>query len=379
MTLSPKEAAGIARKVYTVRTESDMQDAYEASGGLGIRDSFDVATSKRMTSTTGPRMLSSPSGFGFIATGKGSRQGEALIALRGTVTAADWWTDANIGLASGPNGHRVHSGFNRTYEPIGQAIQSYLGKNNVSVVHCVGHSLGGALATLAASSVAGSGTGVRLYTFGCPRVGTMGFTHSLTKNIGGDNIHRVFHTADPVSMIPIFPYLHAPFATPGLPIEWAGSRVAPSAHYMENYERSIGETQWHALRAAQPPDWEARAKAWLDTASSQTGMMGGFRTLWMITQALSWVMKKIAIAGLGLAATAAVTVLDQLASLLHKGAQMSIEIAGYVKTIIGSILKYLGRGVSAVANLTYSFVRWVLELLMRSLHTVVLTAVNAMR
>ncbi|HMQ97303.1 MAG TPA: hypothetical protein PKC42_04360, partial [Candidatus Nanoperiomorbaceae bacterium] len=115
-SLSPKQTAAIAKHVYAVRQESDMQTVMELSGGLGIKDLFEVGKTSRMEGSSGPLLLSKKSGFGYVAKGIGQRQGEALIVLRGTVTTRDWWTDANIGLQSGPGGFLVHAGFNDTYK-----------------------------------------------------------------------------------------------------------------------------------------------------------------------------------------------------------------------------------------------------------------------
>jgi hypothetical protein len=50
-------------------------------------------------------------------------------------------------------------------------------------------------------------------------------------------------------MIPIFPYFHIPDGDPGFQLDWPGS-VAVSAHYMENYIRSLGDTSWGSLKSA---------------------------------------------------------------------------------------------------------------------------------
>src|SRR5690625_5942183 len=85
-------------------------------------------------------------------------------------------------------------------------------------VHCIGHSLGGAVATLAADCVARNRPNpVRLCTFGAPRVGGNFFARSCTNLVGEENIMRVFHTTDPVPMMPIFPYTHAPTRGPAYP------------------------------------------------------------------------------------------------------------------------------------------------------------------
>jgi hypothetical protein len=61
------------------------------------------------------------------------------------------------------------------------------------------------------------------------------------------------------------------------------------------------------------------------------------------------------------------TVLDQLAWLLSKGAELSIEVSSYVSAIITAIFRFLGRTATAGASLTVSFIRWVLGLLFKAL------------
>jgi len=61
------------------------------------------------------------------------------------------------------------------------------------------------------------------------------------------------------------------------------------------------------------------------------------------------------------------TVLDQLAWLLSKGAELSIEVSSYVGAIITAIFRFLGRTATAGASLTVSFIRWVLGLLFKAL------------
>lgn len=77
-----------------------------------------------------------------------------------------------------------------------------------TMVHCIGHSLGGAIANLAAEWAANTlNKKVKLYTFGSPRVGfaSGGFANKLTTALLPENIHRVYHNNDPVPMIPTFP------------------------------------------------------------------------------------------------------------------------------------------------------------------------------
>jgi len=107
-------------------------------------------------------------------------------------------------------------------------------------VHCVGHSLGSALATLAADTIALNARPktVKLYTFGSPRVGFEGFSRRLTDNIGDENIYRVHHSTDIVSHVPEWPFIHVP--VPGDAISIAGFGYNPiSAHFKDNYLKTV--------------------------------------------------------------------------------------------------------------------------------------------
>ena len=67
----------------------------------------------------------------------------------------------------------AHVGFNKTFNSIKPTLETYFNKNTTGPVHCVGHSLGGALATLTANWLHNKqgGRPISLYTFGAPRVG----------------------------------------------------------------------------------------------------------------------------------------------------------------------------------------------------------------
>ncbi|MDX1656734.1 MAG: lipase family protein [Candidatus Competibacteraceae bacterium] len=365
VALSPKQAAEIARGVYAVRREADLESAYRRGGGLGIQDLFTIEGASRFTGTSGSMIGGCRSGFGYLARGSGSRQGEVLIAIRGTKTAADWWTDANIGFQRGPSDWPVHRGFNETFNTFVTDLDRYLLHDDPTHIHCVGHSLGGALATLAADYLYEKQlAGVSLYTFGSPRVGGAGFSRYLTRRMGAENIYRVFHDADPISMLPIFPFLHLPDPGSFYRLEWIGGRVAVMAHHMQSYLTTLGEAHWRGLGRPPDPNWEQRIEGWLEAGRRESALAFSATTLTMIGQALAWIIKKIAL-GVSAATTpaAGVTVLDQLAGLLRQGVLASRGIARYLKLLIGRIFQFLGRGVVTVTDITTAFVRWILDLL----------------
>lgn len=75
-------------------------------------------------------------------------------------------------------------------------------------VVATGHSLGGAVATLAAAYLRAAGTPVDLYTYGSPRVGNDAFANFVSGQAGLET--RVTHLDDPVPRLPplLFSYRH---------------------------------------------------------------------------------------------------------------------------------------------------------------------------
>lgn len=367
--LSPKEAARIASHVYVIRDNADMGNAADLAASAGLNDLFDINGARRTEGTSGPLLIKKRSGFGYLAQGVGGRQGEILIALRGTVDARDWLTDGNIGLQRGPSGWAVHGGFNDTFNSLREDIDRFMRGRNPSVVHCIGHSLGGALATLAADHLSENGTAnVRLYTFGCPRVGVAGFARHLSEKIGNQNIQRVFHTADPVSMIPIFPYLHAPVDGQICPLQWKGASVSPAAHFVDNYVKAItNSASWNGLRRSpEPNELVSDISAWLDNANGSAVMLSA-TSLWMISRALRYLLKKAMAIVAGSVLTGAVTLIDQIAWLLTQGAQASQRLGEEVGSLVRHIFRFLGRPLQAGVALTTGFLRWVLDMLFSTL------------
>lgn len=64
--------------------------------------------------------------------------------------------------------------------------------------------------------------------------------------------------------------------------------------------------------------------------------------------------------------TVGATLLDRIAALLEAGADASIELSRYIASLVRAIMKFLGRAVTAVKDMTRAFLRWVLELLFRA-------------
>lgn len=143
-----------------------------------------------MTATSGLFQINLLSGFGFVAEGIAGRQGELILVTRGTNfehNKFDLATDANIGFAIGPRGHIVHRGFLKTFMGYRDQLVNFITdggrRKHVRTIHCMGHSLGGALANLNASALRSAGYDVHLYTIGSPRVGIFSFATDTTKSL----------------------------------------------------------------------------------------------------------------------------------------------------------------------------------------------------
>lgn len=118
----------------------------------------------------------------------------SVLAFRGTeVDTGDWATDLRAWMTAWPNGGRVHQGFasalDLVWRDLAPRLETMAGRRLYT-----GHSLGAALAVLAASRHPPDA----LYVYGCPRVGDEEFVRSLA----GVESHRYTNCCDAVCGLP---------------------------------------------------------------------------------------------------------------------------------------------------------------------------------
>jgi hypothetical protein len=104
----------------------------------------------------------------------------------------------------GLRGATVHKGFYHSYLTIARQInlaaKSLLANCQNCHIYITGHSLGGAIATLAAADLYSLTPDLTLYTFGSPRVGDLQFATYFDKIV--PDTYRIVHNQDLVPHIP---------------------------------------------------------------------------------------------------------------------------------------------------------------------------------
>ena len=104
---------------------------------------------------------------------------------------------------------KAHEGFVSEYMLFRDKVIEYVDMHPNKEVHVVGHSLGGALATIASFDIASTlDREVNTVTFGAPRVGTKDFRSAFEKL--PINLYRVVVANDPIARVPgmLIPYEH---------------------------------------------------------------------------------------------------------------------------------------------------------------------------
>ncbi len=129
--------------------------------------------------------------------------GQDVLAFRGTKNLRDLLTDGNAWLDSIDNyPGLVHRGFAHAVHDLWKWFGWRFGQRGVWIT---GHSMGGAMATLASVRLKAAGVNVAgVYTFGCPRVGDSEFSQAY-----GAAQFRVIDAIDFVPHLPAaFAYRH---------------------------------------------------------------------------------------------------------------------------------------------------------------------------
>jgi hypothetical protein len=134
-----------------------------------------------------------------------SLRGTEIDNFRGALT--DWLRNFELLPVSDDSGGRVHEGFKRDIKAVWQQLREHLQpllESGARTLWITGHSLGAALATLAAERAARDGRFAvqGVYTYGSPRVGDDGFKVAYaTRELDA----RTFRFVNNVDVVPKLP------------------------------------------------------------------------------------------------------------------------------------------------------------------------------
>lgn len=124
-----------------------------------------------------------------------------VLAFRGTEATSikDIKADTRAKSVACESGGKIHAGFNDAFNQVRPEIEQELKKeeNRSRPLFITGHSLGGALAVVAAKKLSHKAGLAACYTFGSPRVGDEVWVENIKTPI-----YRVVNAADCVTMLP---------------------------------------------------------------------------------------------------------------------------------------------------------------------------------
>lgn len=368
------QAAVLADDVYTLAklNTSEQATAFLKTkhGGVFTLGEQSVLKGK----TGGPSIIKVRTAFGFTLLGQNQLKGHAVILFRGTQYLADWLTNFNVTVSGSASGEPVHDGFNQSFKSMEHQLQAFMEivkQNQVHTIHCVGHSLGGALATVCADWLYSRyGRKPFVYTFGSPRVGLYSFAGVCTKNVGAARIFRAYHKTDIVPCIPTWPFIHTP--NPGQDYFLPSPGIIPMAEYhgMDHYMESVKGRTWPTLANLREADKnEASIMKWLKD-ESPLGLT--ITSIEWLNHALIYVLEKCLAGAAWLISrtfSTSFTLLDRLAFILQNGVSLVDAASAWVVRLMRKIMQVLGMGkVVETADLTQQFIRSVLVTLQQRIN-----------
>ncbi len=389
--LSPDQIYRLSESAYTARKGDSDQFKRE----LDLALPFVNVGSAHVISATSGLGLRALSGFGFMAQLKGGRSKEIVIATRGTASLPDVHTDLNAIPSRGPTGHLVHMGFGSTFKSYVQQMKEFIKQQNLgfkpTAIHCMGHSLGGALANLNAAACAELGFNAHLYSVAAPRVGMVPYAEHLSKKMNPEHVHRVANEADVVTMVPCYPFVHAPYLHGTHLLGGGMLKVNPMQHMLDNGYVSMRTSSWKQLQSASQGRQMQLENDLRFTRGGGTGyfetmahMQNAFfsgRMLKVINSAINDLMTRLgaqSLLSVSNYGTGAFTVLDQMAEMLARYVQGCAKRVKEMVGLLNAVMVYLGRAANSVVDATVATIRWVFGLLMQSVNTMAKMALDAL-
>jgi len=358
--------------------DDDVIEKNVISGGPVSAASAGINNAKMKATfegSSGSNLGRSKSGWGYVLQFKRKGKSHLVFAIRGTrpeLGYCDLLTDLNMSPnRTMPGVGAVHAGFYDTYKSIKPAISA--ARNDIMAadyIHVVGHSLGGAVANLVALDIINIARGrVKLYTFGAPRTGLLGYDQMARQLIGESNIYRVSHSSDPIPMIPVCPFIHVvPYLhdRQNFFIKSPIWHISMGNHDVGKYIDSVGTGTWGDLRAKKAEEGylsKSIFNSWRQSDNWVKKQVGsalnfGFTLLQKIFQGL--------IDTVGINLTNIATILDLMVLAIEKGVKYYDLATGYISRFLMDCASVF----SVVGDMSATIMRKILSKMMREIRTV---------
>jgi triacylglycerol lipase len=234
--------AAIKGEEANISEEIEVEIPQQATSPNGEMDPIgkNVGTAERAIKNTAREVVKInrkiPVYFGFVLSSKKHN----IIVFRGTQRTIEWVLNINAVYATkeskvfSKSYGQIHPGFSTIYSNIAPQTLEIAKKLNPSVpCYVSGHSLGAAIATLAAIDIAVNvprlKKQVQLYTYASPRVGDPVFARDHNRVV--PNSYRVVNLADAITLVPFTVFFKTEYVHVGE--EWAF--LAPNGDVMPNH------------------------------------------------------------------------------------------------------------------------------------------------
>ncbi|EDU49952.1 lipase precursor [Pyrenophora tritici-repentis Pt-1C-BFP] len=183
-------------------------DQIECAGGNCPR----VQDADSITAAEYSRQETSTDVTGFVAVDHTNQL--IVVSFRGSSSLDNWRTNLDMDVTQTKlcDDCTAHRGFWQSWldakDRVMPAVQQAAASFPQYKITVTGHSLGAAIATLAAANMRHDGYTVALYNFGSPRIGGAKISNYITNQPGGN--YRVTHWNDPIPRVPLLTmgYVH---------------------------------------------------------------------------------------------------------------------------------------------------------------------------
>jgi len=385
-TLPPVICAELANLAYGIKKPNRFGIfSIESTSILDNLFSFNLTEGPITGISGGDVAHAKGSQTGFVLVGKGKSpvgksnpyKHDLVLAVRGTNSLYDVSTDLRANISLTEFGTSVHAGFNRLFKTIKAELAPHLSAVKPhGTVHCIGHSLGGAVASIVADwAKKRFNCNVKLYTFGSPKVGLHEFALKTTNTLEPRNIFRCVNGGDVIPMVPVWPFIHAPYNAHEYRLD-NNKLLRPWHHLMTYYTENCKAQSWDSINKEVAFNSFKRVTLTVQNAGQVQSSV-----YWMnrLSEALITILRDANLALLNSIQSGVANGLnlyDKIAMVLADNTLHAVDISTQLSGLLACMLKFAGYAGHKIKELSKEFIRWVFEKTLKMIHKLSLEALN---